>query len=413
MRIRIFGRHDSLLLAGLAFALLVIFQRSLQVALEVARDIEQQYGVALIPALLILSIMFIFHLQANRREMRTEAAAAAAEAAVARNRAQELEHLMLFSQSLARALSIEGLRETAWQHLPALGGSTDVWVLLRTEHGWERLTDGGFSRWADGEIERIADLVVAESRDRGVPADGILGCGHTCFPMHVGLKLAGMVGVASEGLPLEPRRKLGAAAALLGVAVRNVQLFAEVKEHSVKDTLTGCFNRAHALEMLEAELARSRRSNAPLSILLFDVDHFKRINDRLGHGCGDAVLAAVGQRIRHVLRRSDLRCRYGGDEFLILLPETGDAGALRVAEWIRAEIEGVALPGAERLRLTISVGVASVYDGETTPAVLIDSADRALYQAKAAGRNCVRAAGPSARSVQPAPAAPAPLFLAR
>jgi diguanylate cyclase (GGDEF)-like protein len=93
-----------------------------------------------------------------------------------------------------------------------------------------------------------------------------------------------------------------------------------------------------------------------------------------------------------------VRCRYGGDEFLILLPETSDAGALRVGEWLRSEIEQVKVPGMERPRLTVSVGIATVSDGESTPAALIDRADRALYQAKAAGRNCVRAAGPGARS---------------
>jgi diguanylate cyclase (GGDEF)-like protein len=216
--------------------------------------------------------------------------------------------------------------------------------------------------------------------------------------MHVGTRTLGIVGVVSSSVGLDTRRKTGVAAALLGVAIRNVQLFAEVKEHSVKDALTGCYNRVHALEILETELARSHRGSAPLSVLLLDVDHFKRINDSLGHTCGDSVLTAVGQRIRQVLRRSDVRCRYGGDEFLILLPETAEAGALRVGEWLRSEIEQVKIPGTERLRLTVSVGIATVSDGESTPAALIDRADRALYQAKAAGRNCVHAAGPGARS---------------
>jgi diguanylate cyclase (GGDEF)-like protein len=397
MRLRILGRHDPLLLAGFAFAVLLVFQPSLQYALGIAREIEEQYGVALVPALLILSVMFIFHQAATRREIRAEAAAAAVEASVARGRAQELEHLMLFSQSLARALSIDGLRETAWQHLPALAGTGDVWVLLRTEHGWERLTDGGRARWPDGEIERAADQALAGSQHQACP-DGLDLGAHTCFPMHVGSRTLGIVGVVSSSVGLDTRHKTGVAAALLGVAIRNVQLFAEVKEHSVKDALTGCYNRAHALEILETELARSHRGSAPLSVLLLDVDHFKRINDSLGHTCGDSVLAAVGQRIRHVLRRSDVRCRYGGDEFLILLPETSDAGALRVGEWLRSEIEQVKVPGMERPRLTVSVGIATVSDGESTPAALIDRADRALYQAKAAGRNCVRAAGPGARS---------------
>src|SRR5258708_9919508 len=109
MKFRVSGRHDSLLLAGFTFALLVIFQRSLQFLFHVASDIERTYGVALIPALLILSVMFVFHMHANRREMRVEAATAGREAAVARARTRELEHLMAFAQALSRALRVDAL----------------------------------------------------------------------------------------------------------------------------------------------------------------------------------------------------------------------------------------------------------------------------------------------------------------
>ena len=279
--------------------------------LDVAKEIERHYGVALLPALVILSVMFIFHQQANRREMRHEAAAAAHEASLARARADELEHLMLFGQALARALSIDGVRETAWLHLPKITGTNDIWVLLRTDSGWERLTDAGCSRWAEGEIEVIADEVLTLSPERLAIPDGIEKSGHTCFAMMVGPRASGIVGILAPAASLDIRRKTGAAAALLGVALRNVQLFAEVRDNSVKDALTGCFNRAHTLEILDGELARARRSNAPLSVVMFDVDNFKKINDAHGHASGDSVLAAVGQRIRHVLRRSDVRCRYG------------------------------------------------------------------------------------------------------
>lgn len=399
MRLRIIGRHDSLLLAGLAFALLVIFQPSIQYGLEVAREIERHYGVALVPALVILSVMFIFHQQANRREMKAEAASAATEATMARARADELEHLMLFGQALARALSIDGVRETAWLHLPKMTGTNDIWVLLRTDTGWDRLTDAGCSRWAEGEIEVIAEEVVTQSPERLANPDGIEQNGHTCFAMMVGPRALGIVGILAPSASLDIRRKTGAAAALLGVALRNVQLFAEVRDNSVKDALTGCFNRDHTLEILDGELSRARRSNAPLSVVMFDVDNFKKINDGHGHACGDAVLGAVGQRIRHVLRRSDVRCRYGGDEFLIILPETGEAGALRVGEWLRTEIEQIQVNSRDRVNPSISVGVATAHAGEMTGTALVDRADRALYEAKAAGRNCVRAAVPGSRTI--------------
>jgi two-component system cell cycle response regulator len=132
----------------------------------------------------------------------------------------------------------------------------------------------------------------------------------------------------------------------------------------------------------------------PLSIVLFDLDEFKSINDRYGHAAGDAVLVSVGQRLAKVLRRSDVRCRYGGDEFLVILPETPVSGAARVGELLRAEIEQIVVAiGAERVTQTISIGAATVEAGGATASALIARADEALYRAKAQGRNCVRLAG--------------------
>jgi diguanylate cyclase (GGDEF)-like protein len=406
MRLRITGRHDPLLLAGFAFALLVIFQPSIQVGLDAARQIERHYGVALIPALMLLSVMFIFHQYAARREMKAEAAAAATEAALAKARAEELEHLMQFGQALTRARSVETIRETAWLHMPGLIGTPDVWVLIRGESGWDRLGDQGCARWAAGEIEDVAREVIEAALERPAPATGADCRGHVCFPMVAGDRPLGVVGIAASGVvagDADLRRKGGAAAALLAVAIDNVRLLAEVQEHSVRDALTGCFNRAHTVDILDAEIGRSRRSTAPLSLLMFDVDNFKTVNDTHGHLSGDAVLAAVGHRLRAILRKSDVRCRFGGDEFLVLLPETPENGAIRVAEWIRAEIEQIRIDAARPIPVSVSIGVASAFGGDTTTASLIERADRALYQAKAAGRNCVRTAPAAGRNASNQP----------
>ena len=133
---------------------------------------------------------------------------------------------------------------------------------------------------------------------------------------------------------------VAAAAPLLAVSLKNVQRFHSLLESTVHDGLTGCANRAHGMAVFDGELSRSRRSKLALSLLMFDLDRFKEINDRFGHLCGDEVLSVVGKRMGGVLRASDLKCRYGGEEFLVLLPDTGLTGAERVAELLRSELEG-------------------------------------------------------------------------
>ena len=147
----------------------------------------------------------------------------------------------------------------------------------------------------------------------------------------------------------------------------------------------------HAIEVIDTELRRARRSQAPSSLIMFDIDHFKDINDRYGHLCGDAVLAAVGARMREGLRGSDLKCRYGGEEFLVLLPETPLEGAKRVAETLRRELADVPINWkGETVAVTASFGVSVALPTEIDGQALIGRADAALYRAKEQGRNCVR-----------------------
>jgi diguanylate cyclase (GGDEF)-like protein len=143
---------------------------------------------------------------------------------------------------------------------------------------------------------------------------------------------------------------------------------------------------------MDGELRRSRRSQMPVSLLMFDLDHFKSVNDTYGHLCGDAVLAAVGQRMNAVLRGSDLKCRYGGEEFLVLLPDTPLAGASRVADTLRRELEQHPVRWhGESIPVTASFGVTAITPGEVDANAIIGRADAALYRAKEAGRNCIRA----------------------
>ena len=161
------------------------------------------------------------------------------------------------------------------------------------------------------------------------------------------------------------------------------------------DPLTGLFNRRHFEERLHEEFARSKRYGTALSLLMLDIDHFKRINDTWGHPFGDEVLRAVAHTTRSSMREVDLLSRYGGEELVALLPQTPLQEARRVAERIRQAIEALAFSsheGTEQpIRCTASLGVASLPSPSLQgPEALLRAADTCLYAAKAAGRNCVR-----------------------
>jgi diguanylate cyclase (GGDEF)-like protein len=155
------------------------------------------------------------------------------------------------------------------------------------------------------------------------------------------------------------------------------------------DALTGLANRLALRERLEAEWSACRRRGTPLSLLIADVDHFKRINDRFGHAAGDEALRRVAEALRAVARGSDLVARFGGEEFVVLAPDCDLAGAVGLAERTREQVGALRLVfDAVAHPLTASVGAATAGD-DLGPEVLFERADRALYEAKAAGRDAV------------------------
>ena len=158
-----------------------------------------------------------------------------------------------------------------------------------------------------------------------------------------------------------------------------------------RDTLTGCYNKRHVLELLKTELEFVRRHYRPLGVLMADLDHFKRLNDTEGHLAGDAVLSGVGALLRAELRQADLIARFGGEEFVMVLRETNAENAARVAERLRARIEQTGFDYEGRtLRATMSIGVATWPENQVESSeALLELADQALYRAKGRGRNCV------------------------
>ncbi|HEX8619850.1 MAG TPA: GGDEF domain-containing protein [Thermoanaerobaculia bacterium] len=184
---------------------------------------------------------------------------------------------------------------------------------------------------------------------------------------------------------------------MLGLQRENFDLVVKnrlLSEVSTRDTLTGLYNRWFVMEKIDTEINRALRHGSPMSVLMLDIDHFKRINDTWGHSAGDQVLQAIGKLLRDSCRVYDVPGRYGGEEFCIVLPETKPGNTNIVAERIRRRLEATELTcGDGSVVVTASMGIAGMEaTGESeilSPAALIDRADRALYSAKNRGRNRV------------------------
>jgi diguanylate cyclase (GGDEF)-like protein len=166
----------------------------------------------------------------------------------------------------------------------------------------------------------------------------------------------------------------------------------KAEELSQLDPLTGLFNRRHFFSIAEQELARNIRHHHCLSLIMMDIDHFKSINDTHGHCVGDLVLREVGEKIRNTLRRSDTPCRYGGEEFAILMPETDSFAAVMIGSRLQKVMEETIVETDKGpVFITISVGIATMQENiHAEIDVLMEQADQALYEAKKAGRNQVK-----------------------
>jgi diguanylate cyclase (GGDEF)-like protein len=178
----------------------------------------------------------------------------------------------------------------------------------------------------------------------------------------------------------------------IGLAYVNLKIRETLRYQSIRDPLTGLFNRRYLEETLARELSRVSRNQNPLSLIMVDIDYFKNFNDSFGHVMGDILLKKLGQLFIHSLREEDIACRYGGDEFIIVLPDTTLDNAKRWAERLRENVKNLNIISswdAESGIITLSFGIAAYSEKANSIDNLIRIADKALYSSKSLGRDQV------------------------
>ena len=178
------------------------------------------------------------------------------------------------------------------------------------------------------------------------------------------------------------------------LALRNIKLQEKLKQRSIRDPLTGLYNRGYMEETLGREISYAKRANDALAVMLLDIDHFKRYNDKYGHETGDMVLCTLAKLLQDSVRAGDVACRYGGEEFLLILPRISQEEAVERAESLRREAKNIQLFHAGKMleNITLSLGLAVFPENATTQSGLLNLADEALYRAKEEGRDRVVAA---------------------
>ena len=315
---------------------------------------------------------------------------------VAKREREEQRSLQIYgvAKSLAESLSWKDMAPRLSQGIQKIFGAYEFLLYAVDESGaWRQLVRRG--KWA--KDPPVSDI--------GVVQAGLLHPPHIqeivpiqAVPVYSdvegGRRRSGILFLKSDQTPtqdhLDAAEEVGAQ---LGVALAKALLFNQMELHSRLDGLTGTLRRQPFMDRLNEELKRAEVFHTPFSMMMVDIDHFKSVNDGHGHAAGDAVLARVGQILRESIYETDVVGRYGGEEFIILLPRAESAGVLRKAEALRLRFEKeIIQSGFENLKVTVSIGVSHFPKDGRGGEELIASADRALYRAKQSGRNRVVAA---------------------
>jgi diguanylate cyclase (GGDEF)-like protein len=292
------------------------------------------------------------------------------------------------------------LRATAAKLLPGLGGALYVF-----NNSGDRLELSSDWAWPD-DSPPLAFITPSQcwALKRGKPhlnhADAdTLRCEHHHqhsvaleIPMMARGEVYGLLNIQTCAVDAEARLAEAApvASALadaMSLALANIALREKLRTQALRDPLTGLYNRRYMEDVLERYANLAERSDSPLSIVMIDLDHFKRLNDELGHAVGDAVLCEVAAAIIGTIRPCDVACRYGGEELVLLLPDCGAVEAVAKCEMLRARIER--LSENHGTRISASFGISTIPQTSSKPEGALADADAAMYRAKAEGRNRV------------------------
>ncbi|RSM40104.1 hypothetical protein DMB66_57560 [Actinoplanes sp. ATCC 53533] len=327
--------------------------------------------------------------------------------------------LTLDVRSAQHERDIAEMLRTAMEHVSGTLDPAEVLNRLRSaigralhaDHALLAIRDGDKVLLADPANDQepdVADLdpafdrllaggvpVSAETSARAAPAVFAAAARQSwlAVPLRSRHRAVGVVFISADraGAYGAAHREIAAVLAGQGmIAYENAELFKTVEQLALTDGLTGLFNRRHFFQLADREIATARRRASPLTALMLDIDHFKQINDGYGHPVGDQVIVTVANRLNATIRKTDLVGRYGGEEFVIFLPDTGYDGANILAERIRAAVADHPVEtDAGPLTVTASIGLAPYLFTDTEPGSLLARADEALYGAKQSGRNRV------------------------
>jgi two-component system cell cycle response regulator len=333
-------------------------------------------------------------LDLSNRELMTNLRQAQQE--ISRQRSKELSQVRRIGEALAGPLTWEqlshGMLNLIWEGLPlkALGiefqgGKKDLSLeAYRFQPGLEEDTVERFKvclkRCFQLSAEGVSDPL--EDQPSEMPISKVLW-----GKAQAGESLALLAGGRDTAFTPEESELFRIFILQVEAALKNLELFEEVKNLAIRDGLTGLYNYRYFWELLAHEVEECKRYQTPLSLLFLDLDNFKVVNDTLGHSNGDLLLKTLADCLRNSLRYADGICRYGGEEFVALLPQTALDQAMKLAERLRNNISQMIIPFPERdLQFSVSIGV-SVLTPDMDGEALVDAADAAMYRAKQAGKN--------------------------